>query len=125
MLLLGQFNYSKTGILDRGHTRLFNLRTLQHLLRDAGMEIKVIKGVPAPFPKVFGDGHLGRWAVVANQALIGLSRTLFSYQFYIEATTSPDVDFVVRDTIEKSRDGKELIPTTLEEREAHNYDKRR
>src|SRR5690606_20147287 len=102
MLLLGQFNYGKTGILDRGHTRLFNLRTLRHLLRDAGMEIQIVKGVPAPFPKVFGDGQLGRWAVNANLALIRLSKTLFSYQFYIEAETSPDVDFVVRDTIAQS-----------------------
>lgn len=102
MLLLGQFNYSKVGILDRHHTRLFNLRTLRHLLRDAGMEIKIVKGVPAPFPKVFGDGQLGRWAVNANLALIRLSKTLFSYQFYVEAETSPDVDFVVRDTIAQS-----------------------
>lgn len=102
MLLFGQFNYGKTGILDRGHTRLFNLRTLKHLLRDAGMDVKVIKGVPAPFPKVLGEGLLGRWAVETNLALIRLSKTLFSYQFYIEAETSPDVDFVVRDTIAQS-----------------------
>ena len=33
MLLLGQFNYGKAGILDRTHTRLFTFRTLRHLLR--------------------------------------------------------------------------------------------
>lgn len=102
MLLLGQFNYGKRGILDRDHSRLFNLRSLRHLLRDAGMEVKKVRGVPAPFPKVFGPGRLGRFAVKANLALIRVSRTLFSYQFYIEAETSPDVDFVVRDTLARS-----------------------
>ncbi len=102
MLLFGQFNYGKAGILDRGHTRLFNLRTLKHLLRDSGFQVTNVKGVPAPFPKVFGNGALGKFALGVNLALIRLSKTVFSYQFYIEADTSPDVDFVVRDTLEKS-----------------------
>ena len=102
MLLLGQFNYGKAGILDRGHTRLFNLRTLEHLLRDSGLIVKELKGVPAPFPKVLGDGKLGRFAVDVNLALIKFSKTLFSYQFYVEAETTPDVNFVVRDTLERS-----------------------
>lgn len=102
MLLLGQFNYGKAGILDRDHKRLFNLRTLKHLLRDAGMEIKEVRGVPAPFPKVLGNGLLGQTALKANLALIGLSKTLFSYQFYVRAETRPDVEFVVRDTLHQS-----------------------
>jgi glycosyltransferase involved in cell wall biosynthesis len=102
MLLLGQFNYGKSGILDRGHRRLFNLRTLKHLLRDAGMDVVEVKGIPAPFPKVFGEGLLGQLAVKANLALIRASKTLFSYQFYIEARTTPDVDFVVQDTLESA-----------------------
>jgi glycosyltransferase involved in cell wall biosynthesis len=102
MLLFGQFNYGKAGILDRDHTRMFNLRSLKHLLRDAGFKVKRVRGVPAPFPKVLGDGVLGRAAIAVNLALIRVSRTMFSYQFFIEAETTPDVDFVVRDTIEKS-----------------------
>jgi 2-polyprenyl-3-methyl-5-hydroxy-6-metoxy-1,4-benzoquinol methylase len=102
MLLLGQFNYGKAGILDRDHARLFNLRSFRHLLRDAGLQVRTLRGVPAPFPKVFGNGLLGRSAVRANLALIGLSKTLFSYQFYVEVDTTPDVDFVVRDTRERS-----------------------
>ncbi|HEY1585852.1 MAG TPA: hypothetical protein VGH63_09215 [Polyangia bacterium] len=61
-----------------------------------------MRGVPAPFPKVLGDGWLGRGAVAANLALIRVSKTLFSYQIYIEADATPDVDFVLRDTLAKS-----------------------
>ena len=102
MLLGGQFNYGKSGILDRTHTRLLRFRSTRHLLRDSGFRIKAIRGVPAPFPKVLGDGWLGRFAVKANLALIKISKSLFSYQIYVEAETTPDVSFVLRDTQEKS-----------------------
>ena len=97
MLLAGQFNYGKAGILDRTHTRLFTFRAAEHLLRDAGFRIKTVKGVPAPFPKVLGNGPLGRSVLNANLALIRLSKTLFSYQIFIEAESTPDVDFLVED----------------------------
>lgn len=102
MLLLGQFNYGKAGILDRTHTRLFTFRAIEHLLRDAGFRIKSVRGVPAPFPKVLGEGLLGKTAVKANLALIGLSKTLFSYQIFIEAQSTPDVDFLVEDASKNS-----------------------
>jgi glycosyltransferase involved in cell wall biosynthesis len=102
MLLAGQFNYGKAGILDRTHKRLFTFRSIRHLLRDAGFKIKTVKGVPAPFPKVLGDGALGRAAVAANLALIGVSKTLFSYQIFVEAESTPDVDFLVSDAHVKS-----------------------
>jgi len=102
MLLAGQFNYGKAGILDRTHTRLFTFRAIQHLLRDAGFRVKTVKGVPAPFPKVLGNGILGRTALNANLALISLSKSLFSYQIFIEAESTPDVDFVVNDAAARS-----------------------
>jgi glycosyltransferase involved in cell wall biosynthesis len=97
MLLIGQFNYGKAGILDRTHTRLFTFRAAEHLLRDAGFRIKSVRGVPAPFPKVLGNGALGRSVLALNLALIRVSRTLFSYQIFIEAESTPDVDFLVDD----------------------------
>jgi glycosyltransferase involved in cell wall biosynthesis len=102
MLLAGQFNYGKAGILDSTHTRLFTFRSLRHLLRDAGFKIKAVRGVPAPFPKVLGNGLLGRAAVAANVALIRLSKTLFSYQILIEAESTPNVDFLVSDAHARS-----------------------
>jgi 2-polyprenyl-3-methyl-5-hydroxy-6-metoxy-1,4-benzoquinol methylase len=95
-LLLGQFNYGRAGILDRTHTRLFTFRGIRHLLRDAGFRVKVVKGVPAPFPKVF-RGWLGRALLGINRALIAVSPTMFAYQIYIEAETTPDVDFLLQD----------------------------
>lgn len=103
MLLLGQFNYGRAGILDRTHTRLFTRRTLLALLADAGFRVRRIRGVPAPFPLVLGGGRLGRAALAVNLALIRILPRLFAYQFLVEADSTPDVDFVLRDTRETSR----------------------
>ncbi len=103
MLLLGQFNYGKAGILDRTHRRLFTFRGLRHLLRDEGFVITEMRGVPAPFPKVFGNGWLGRFAVRVNQALIFVSRTLFSYQIFVRAECRPSVEFVLEDAERRRR----------------------
>jgi len=102
MLLLGQFNYGKAGILDRTHTRLFTFRALEQLLTDAGFRIKEVRGVPAPFPKVFGEGKVGRAAVALNKAAIAVSKTLFSYQIFVVAESTPDTDFLLQDAKEKS-----------------------
>lgn len=102
MLMFGQFNYGQAGILDRTHTRLFTFRSLEYLLSDAGFRIKEVRGVPAPFPKVFGRGLMGKTAVAVNVALIGLWKSLFSYQIFVVAESTPDVRFVLREAKEHS-----------------------
>lgn len=97
MLLFGQFNYGKQGILDRTHVRLFTFRSAQQILLDAGWRLKHVRGVPAPFPKALGENPIGRAAVAVNQALIRLSKTLFSYQIFIEADSTPDIRFLLAD----------------------------
>jgi len=113
MLALGQFNYGKAGILDRTHMRLFTFRTLRRLLSDEGFRIKELRGVPAPFPKVLGNGLLGRAALGANLALIRLSRSLFSYQIYVEAESTPDVSFVLADSKRRSNSTRPPGPREL------------
>jgi 2-polyprenyl-3-methyl-5-hydroxy-6-metoxy-1,4-benzoquinol methylase len=103
MLAIGQFNYSKQGVLDLTHTRLFTFRGTEHLLRDAGFRIKEVRGVPAPFPKAIGDGPVARAALRLNEALIKVSKTLFAYQIYIVAESTPDVEFVLNATLRSER----------------------
>lgn len=101
MLLFGQFNYGRAGILDRTHTRLYTFRGIRHLLRDAGFRVRRVRGVPVPFPLVFGDGVPARLALALNRVLIAISKTLFAYQIYVEAETTPDVDFLLQDAKRK------------------------
>jgi glycosyltransferase involved in cell wall biosynthesis len=97
-LLLGQFNYNHTGILDFTHRRLFTFRGLNRLLRDTGFKIKEVRGVPAPFPKAIGDGPVSRALLALNIAAIRVSKTLFSYQIYVVAESTPDVRFILQNT---------------------------
>lgn len=95
-LLLGQFNYHREGILDMTHRRLFTFGSLLRLIRDSGLKVRDVRGVPAPFPKAIGDGPLARALLAANTALIRLSKPLFSYQIFIVAESTPDVQFLLK-----------------------------
>ncbi len=106
MLLFGQFNYGKAGILDLTHTRLFTFRAALRLLKDCGFRIKSVRGVPAPFPKVLGTGWLGMTAIELNRLAILLSKTLFSYQIFIEAESTPGVEFLVQNARAQSGLGR-------------------
>jgi len=98
MLLFGHFNYGRKGILDRTHTRLFTLQSLRELLDQTGYEVLEIKGVPAPFPRVLGDGFASRVMLALNQALIMAGRGLFAYQIFIRARARPTVENLLHET---------------------------
>jgi len=105
MLMLGQFNYGKNGILDFGHTRLFTFASLSSLLEQSGFEIIDVQGIPAPFVKAVGNPVIGRAMSMINDLLIKASPTLFSYQSYFVARPLPTVDNLLEQTLEHSRRG--------------------
>ena len=74
MLLLGQFNYGKRGILDLKHTRLFTFNSLRQLFESSGFKILNLQGVPAPFPVALGASSIARFLLDMNQILIKLRR---------------------------------------------------
>jgi len=89
MLLFGQFNYGKRGILDKTHTRLFTFYSLRKVLEQEGYKIIEMKGVPAPFPLALGRNVIADALLALNLACIQLFRTLFSFQLYVEAEALP------------------------------------
>ena len=102
MLALGQFNYSKKGILGLGHRRLFTFKSLRALLEQAGYEVVEEKGAPAPFPLAVGTNRWSRALLVINRALIKLSKTIFAYQICIRARALPDSRHLLKETIDGS-----------------------
>jgi 2-polyprenyl-3-methyl-5-hydroxy-6-metoxy-1,4-benzoquinol methylase len=82
LLLLGRFDYTERGILDRTHTHLFTRRTLVATLRGAGLEPEVVDfTVPLPVAQT-----------ERNEAIayrIGRLRpTLFAFQWVVAARPS-------------------------------------
>ena len=102
MLLFGQFNYGKKGILDATHTRLFTFRSLKALLEQSGYKVLEVRGIPAPFPKAIGLNAVSRLLLRANEMLIRLSKGLFSYQIFVRAEAKPTVNNLLGETIDSS-----------------------
>lgn len=98
MLFLGQFNYGKRGILDKKHMRLFTVGSLRRLLTQAGFVVREIEGIPAPFPKALGNHGFSRLLLLANRWAIALSKRLFAYQIYLEATALATVETLIAET---------------------------
>jgi hypothetical protein len=102
MLALGQFNYSRKGILGLGHRRLFTFRSLRSLLEQAGYEVLEALGVPAPFPLALGMNRRSRALLALNGLALKLAKSLFAYQVCIRARALPDASRLLKETISGS-----------------------
>jgi glycosyltransferase involved in cell wall biosynthesis len=103
MLLIGQFNYGKRGILDHTHTRLFTFASLRRLFEQAGFHILETRGVPGPFPLAMGDNRFSRLLMRLNRLLISLSKGLFSYQIFMVLQPRPSLELLLKAAEEQSR----------------------
>lgn len=101
-LLFGQFNYSKRGILDLDHTRLFTFSTLRQMLQDNGYEVVEEQGIPVPFPLALGHNAGALLLTRLNSLLIRLSKSLFAYQIAIVARPKATMSHLLQDAIESS-----------------------
>ena len=102
MLLFGQFNYGKRGILDLTHTRLFTFSSLRRLLEQNGFKIKLCRGIPAPYPIALGKNFLTRFLLAINSALIGINPGLFSYQIFVIAEPTPSLEILLQRAVDES-----------------------
>lgn len=102
MLLFGQFNYGKRGILDITHTRLFTFSSMRHLFEQAGFEVISEQGVPVPLGLVFKNKALVRFLLWVNQILIKVSKGLFSYQMYMTVKPKPGLSHLLKNAQEYS-----------------------
>jgi glycosyltransferase involved in cell wall biosynthesis len=102
MLLIGQFNYGKRGILDLTHHRLFTFGSFRRSLDQAGFVILETKGVPAPFPLAIGDNLASRILLSVNQFLIWLARGLFAYQIFMRIKPRPSLEVLLQSAHEQS-----------------------
>lgn len=87
-LLLGRFDYSERGILDRTHLRFFTRRSLLAMLLAAGLQVQKVQVTPIPLNlahPIFERAAAGR---LAHRCLAWISQvfpTLLGYQFIVEA----------------------------------------
>lgn len=103
MLLMGQFNYGKRGILDLTHTRLFTFHSFSKLFSQNGFKVDLTEGIPGPFPLALGDNVISRTLIWLNAIGIKISKGLFSYQMFIVAKTLPSLAHLLSNSIEQSK----------------------
>ena len=103
MLLVGQLNYGKRGILDLTHTRLFTFRAFRRLFEQGGFEILETHGIPAPFPLAVGENGVARALLRINEILIWLRRTTFSYQSLLVVRPFPALAYLLEQARSSSR----------------------
>ncbi len=109
MLLIGQFNYGKRGILDLTHTRLFTFGSFERAVRQAGFDIIEKVGVPGPMPLALGDNALSSVLLKINQLLIHISRGMFSYQMFLRVRPQPSLELLLRTAQEQSKKRAEAL----------------
>ena len=110
MLLFGQFNYGKRGILDLTHTRLFSFASFRRLFEQSGFRVEKIWGVPAPFPLAMGEGAVPAILLRINQLLIMLSRRMFAYQMVMEVRPMPSLEYLLQSAHSESATRANRLP---------------
>jgi len=86
-LLLGRFDYTDRGILDRTHFRFFTLRSLKQMMLDVLCGVSEVIPTPLPVQLVFPSTESNFYAPL-HETLYALTRawkTLLAYQFVIVA----------------------------------------
>jgi 2-polyprenyl-3-methyl-5-hydroxy-6-metoxy-1,4-benzoquinol methylase len=90
-LLLGRFDYTERGILDRTHLRFYTRRTLATMLASAGLRIARFDVTPIPLNLVsplFQRTTGGRFLHTCLARATRLRPTLLGYQFIVQAIQS-------------------------------------
>lgn len=95
MMMLGEFNYGKRGILDMTHTRLFNGKTLDRLFRYASYRIIAKRAIPAPYPLAIGLNAVSRTMLWMNSLFARVFPGLFAYQVLLKVQPNPGVDWLL------------------------------
>lgn len=95
MMMLGQFNYGKRGILDITHSRLFTNASIRRLLKYTGFNILDTKYIPAPYPFAIGLNWISKSLLALNNMLIKIFPGLFSYQVLLVIQPLPDINWLL------------------------------
>lgn len=90
-LLMGSFNYTERGPLDKTHLRFYTKRTVAELFEEAGYAVGFLGVTPAPLEVVaplLGVSELPHSLHLANQAFANAWPGGLGYQFLIVARPS-------------------------------------
>jgi hypothetical protein len=88
MLLLGRFDYTERGILDRTHVRFFTRKTARRFLQENGFQIVKERATVMPVELVLGLSPTNPLMKILNRLLAGMTKLLpglLGYQIVLVA----------------------------------------
>jgi len=103
MLLAGQFNYGKRGILDLTHTRLFTISSFRKLLRDGGFAIDGLSAFGPPIQDMIGGSAVLRLADTASARFAHVWPRMFAFSFLVVARKADELRDVYERTLTRDR----------------------
>lgn len=115
MLLLGQFNYNRRGILDLTHTRLFTFASMRRLLAEAGFVVESVRGIPAPVPLVVRSPFARKVLMGLQRIAIRLLPGLFSYQIYVVVRARPLLETLLENANRHSAEKSDALQVAARE----------
>jgi 2-polyprenyl-3-methyl-5-hydroxy-6-metoxy-1,4-benzoquinol methylase len=83
-VLLGRFEYTDRGILDRTHLHFYTRSSFRRFLQQEGMEVEKLISAPVPLPLVVPrrlQGKVFNFTHSLNAITARMWSTLFAYQF--------------------------------------------
>lgn len=96
LLLFGRFGYTKRGIVNTWHQRLFTRHSLKQLFVQNGFTISKMTGMPVPYERIFSDKRFAQFFRMLHLALIKLWKSFFSYQFLVIAKPVPTLQYLLK-----------------------------
>jgi glycosyltransferase involved in cell wall biosynthesis len=95
-LLFGRFGYTRRGIINTWHQRLFTWHSLRQLFFQNGFTLLQLNGIPVPYELIFRSKSTADVFRTLHLALIALWSSLFSYQFLVTAQPTPTLHFLLK-----------------------------
>jgi glycosyltransferase involved in cell wall biosynthesis len=96
LLLCGRFGYTRRGILNTWHQRLFTRHSLKQLFVQNGFTLLQLIGIPVPYELIFRSKSTAGVFRTLHLALITLWKGMFSYQFLVTAQPTPTLNSLLK-----------------------------
>jgi hypothetical protein len=96
MILLGQFNSGRRGILDIEHRNYFSSLSLVKFLDYQGFTVLEKNYLPGPYPLAIGLNCFSKFLLNSNNLLAKIMPNLFSYQVLFIIKAKPQISWLIK-----------------------------
>jgi len=96
MILLGQFNSGRRGILDIEHRNYFSAMSLVKFLDYQGYTVLEKNYLPGPYPLALGLNYISKFLLNLNNFLAKIMPNLFSYQMLFIIKVNPQISWLLK-----------------------------